>query len=573
LVAPLFKGEDLPQQTEKQRERRIKQILDASKYLAGSGKIKAACIYGGNTSETALTRTVTQVLLVIRNFQPKLMNYVKVFDEGNAAILAVDEWVFERDVDRGFLGEAVAWGLMLPYYSLINTEYLHVEEVKLKKRLVLELLENLVLDFPELSYELRIKPEYFMYQAVLSRARLFPPLAHGISGFLREGAKEENVKKALLGYVEGLRNLEKEGALSFSDGHVKISENFISAARSPRTRIVNLSRNFPRALFASALGIFPKILDIFSQNGESLFKSQKVAMTSQVEVPEKYVFVPTASGLVPLNSGLSVEAIARKTLSVSENERIEVQAIGGILNDVFLIRASTKCGERRLVAKRFRDWSSFKWFPLALWSVGTRTFSILGRSRLEKECAINQLLRSKGFSVPTLRYVSSEERLVFMDYVAGETASTVIKRLAGSKEGKKAKKDLKIIERVGKKLAKVHAIGVALGDTKPENMMIDENGEIYLMDFEQASRGGDKVWDVAEFLYYAGHDIPPLAQTRIAEVIAEAFIGGYLKAGGKAETVKKAANPKYTKVFSIFTFPHIILAISNVCRRVNTSKA
>jgi tRNA A-37 threonylcarbamoyl transferase component Bud32 len=160
-----------------------------------------------------------------------------------------------------------------------------------------------------------------------------------------------------------------------------------------------------------------------------------------------------------------------------------------------------------------------------------------------------------------------------MDYVAGETASTVIKRLAGSKEGKKTKKDLKTIERVGKKLAKVHATRVALGDTKPENMMIDKNGEIYLMDFEQASRGGDQVWDVAEFVYYAGHDIPPLAQTRVAEAIAEAFIDGYLKAGGKAETVKKAANPKYTKVFSIFTLPHIILAISNVCRRVNTSEA
>lgn len=563
----------MPQHTEKQRERLIKQILDASKHFAGSGKVKAACVYGDNTSGLALTRTVTQVLLVIRNFQPKLMNYVRVFDEGNVAILAVDEWVFERDVDRGFLGEAVAWGLILPYYSLMNEEYLRVEEVKLKKRLISELLENLVLDFPELSYELRIKPEYFMYQAVLSRARLFPPMARGTSDFLREGPKGENVKKTLLGYVEGLKDLEKEGALSFSDGHVKISENFVSTARSPKTRIVNLSRNLPRTLFASALGVFPKILDILSQNGESLFRFPRVAMKSQVEVPEKYVFVPTASGLVPLNSGLSVEAIARKVLSASEGERIEVQAIGGILNDVFLIRASTKCGERRLVAKRFKDWSSFKWFPLALWSVGTRAFSILGRSRLERECAINQLLHSKGFAVPTLRYVSSEERLVFMDYVAGETASTVIKRLAGSKGGKKAKKDLKIIERVGKKLAKVHAIGVALGDTKPENMMIDKNGEIYLMDFEQASRGGDQVWDVAEFVYYAGHDIPPLAQTRVAEAIAEAFIDGYLKAGGKAETVKKAANPKYTKVFSIFTLPHIILAISNVCRRVNTSEA
>jgi hypothetical protein len=93
------------------------------------------------------------------------------------------------------------------------------------------------------------------------------------------------------------------------------------------------------------------------------------------------------------------------------------------------------------------------------------------------------------------------------------------------------------------------------------------------MDFEQASRGGDQVWDVAEFLYYAGHDIPPLAQKRIAETIAETFIVGYLKAGGKGETIRKAANPKYTKVFSIFTLPHIILSISNTCRKALTFEA
>jgi tRNA A-37 threonylcarbamoyl transferase component Bud32 len=291
-------------------------------------------------------------------------------------------------------------------------------------------------------------------------------------------------------------------------------------------------------------------------------------MTNYVGIPENYLFLPTASGLTPLGSGLGIEATARKVLSMSDEEKIDVQAIGGILNDIFLVKGSTEFGERKLVVKRFKDWSSFKWFPLALWSVGTRTFSILGRSRLERECAINQLLHSKGFSVPRLLCVSSDERLVFMEYITGETVSKVIRRFADSNGRPKSKKDLKTIERVGKKLAKVHAINVVLGDTKPENVMIDEQGRIYLMDFEQASRGGDRAWDVAEFLYYAGHDISPVAQPDTAEAIANAFITGYLAAGGDAETVRKAANPKYTKVFSVFTMPHIILAIANTCKRV-----
>jgi hypothetical protein len=99
--------------------------------------------------------------------------------------------------------------------------------------------------------------------------------------------------------------------------------------------------------------------------------------------------------------------------------------------------------------------------------------------------------------------------------------------------------------------------------------MIGKKSEIFLTDFEQASRNGDKVWDVAEFLYYAGHNIPPLVDLRVAEQIAGAFIGGYLEAGGTVETVKKAGNPKYTKVFSVFTFPHVMLTLSDICKKAD----
>lgn len=504
------------------------------------------------------------------------MNYVKIVHGRSIAVLAVDEWVFERDVDRGFLGEALSWGLILPYYPLTNEAYFHLQEVELKKRLISELLENLVLDFPTLSRVFYIKPEYFLYQAVLSRVRLFPPMAQDISDFLEDDTKVHDIKNALSGYRKALKALEGEGSISFSDGYVRISDNFASKVRRPKTRLVNLSRTLPRGLFASALEIFPKILNMISQSRELSFRLHRTekdaAIASQLRFPEKYVFIPTASGLVPLSSRLGIEATVRKILRTNEDGKVEIQAIGGILNDVFLVKASTKSGERKLIVKRFRDWSSFKWFPLALWSVGTKTFSILGRSRLERECAMNQLLHSNGFAVPKLLYVSSDERLIFMEYVSGETASKVIKRLGGSDKDKGKKKDLKTVERLGKKLAKVHSVGVALGDTKPENMLINERGEIYLTDFEQAARGGDRVWDVAEFLYYAGHDLSPLAQARTAEVIANAFIAGYLEAGGEVETVRKAANPKYTKVFSVFTLPHIVLAISNACRRAGTHK-
>jgi hypothetical protein len=87
------------------------------------------------------------------------------------------------------------------------------------------------------------------------------------------------------------------------------------------------------------------------------------------------------------------------------------------------------------------------------------------------------------------------------------------------------------------------------------------------LDFEQASHGGDKAWDVAVFLYYSGHYLQPLYSNGKAESITEAFVEGYLKGGGDANTVKKAGNSKYTRIFSVFTMPSIMLAMSNVCKK------
>lgn len=521
----------------------------------------------GPDIESSGKKTV-EALLVVRGFSPKLMNYVKIINGTSVIFVAVDEWVFERDVDRGFLGEALAWGLIIPYLPLINEDYLHRQEIKLKKRLTLEILENLVLAFPELSRELHIKPDYFMYETVMSRAKLFPPMAYN---FEARAGNRGNLISTFNGYVEALKELEREGKIAFSGTYVKIPEKFIAIKQSPRVRLTNLSKTVPRTLFTSFLHVLPAMLNVFSQDLEVLPVLQGIVKgeqraASSIETPEKYVFVPTASGLVPLANKTSIETFARKILSVGEDAKVETEPIGGILNNVYLVRASVDGVEKKAVVKQFKDWSSFKWFPLTLWGVGTRTFAVSGISRLERECATNQFLRSKGFAVPSLLHVSPSERLVFTEYVEGRNVRDVIQKIANPKTSASVRKDLKIIKRIGKKLAKVHALGIALGDTKPENILIGEHGEVYLMDFEQASHNGDETWDIAEFLYYTGHDIPPSFDTHAAELITHAFLAGYLEAGGKVDTVRRAGNPKYTKVFSIFTLPHVMLAISNICR-------
>ena len=141
----------------------------------------------------------------------------------------------------------------------------------------------------------------------------------------------------------------------------------------------------------------------------------------------------------------------------------------------------------------------------------------------------------------------------------------IIKKILSSEE--KAS-ELALVRMVGRKTAEAHKLGVSLGDCKPENIIVTKDGKAFFVDLEQASRDGNQAWDVAEFLYYSGHYASPISPADSTELIAKEFIEGYLEAGGEKETVKKAGSPRYTKVFTIFTPPHVILAISNVCKKM-----
>jgi IS605 OrfB family transposase len=105
------------------------------------------------------------------------------------------------------------------------------------------------------------------------------------------------------------------------------------------------------------------------------------------------------------------------------------------------------------------------------------------------------------------------------------------------------------------------------GDTKPENVLVKPDGSVFLIDFEQASQGGNKTWDVAVFLYYCGHYLQPFYNIAQAEWITKAFAAGYLKAGGCLEDIRNAGLNKYTRIFSIFTMPSTITTIANTCKK------
>ncbi len=229
--------------------------------------------------------------------------------------------------------------------------------------------------------------------------------------------------------------------------------------------------------------------------------------------------------------------------------RVSIRRIGSFVNDVFLVKVD---GEK-LVAKRYTNWVSLKWVTLSLFGLGSVHFSISGKRRMEAEYAFNDLLSRRGIPVPSILGADQKSRTILFSYVSGDQLSSLLPRLAGGNQI--GQREREAAYQAGKLIASAHVLEAALGDTKPENFLIEKRGEVTLVDLEQARYRGDYSWDLAEFLFYSGHYWLSFNKTLAGYV--DAFIKGY-REQGSASTVRAAASPRYVRVFSVWTPPNIL---------------
>ncbi|MFZ7137142.1 MAG: lipopolysaccharide kinase InaA family protein [archaeon] len=545
------------------------KILNICKDIAGSRKITAVCVYGPWACGYADKKTDVNVLLVLDRYLLRLHNYYDTNDDIKISILIVNQSDFERDIKKGWLGEFCAERLLVPYVPLINAEYLENNEIKAKKRTIMELLGNLILEFPESSYDFSIKKDYFMYETMMRKAKLFPPLAYVFQNVTQKNG-EQNIKNIMDGYVKAFKELEKENVIVLFDDHIKITAKHIEAIKNWKNKIPVVIKFLRRMTVTPILRMFSETADsfiqeqrLFTSNNKNIISANH--LVSQLEDPKKHVLLPTPLGTISLADKSDIIDVAKKLLVADKFSKIKIKKIGGVFNDIYLLTITKSDEERKVIVKQFLDWSNLKWLPLSMWSFGTTSFSVLGTSRMEKEYAITNYLHNNGFPVPQIFHISYPKRLLFEEYIQGNELVKTIKQIFEANNIPQAS-DLELVKKAGQIVAKAHGLGVTLGDCKPENFMVTEKG-IFLLDLEQASRNGNKTWDVAEFLYFSGHYSPAMSPTTPAITIAKSFIEGYLQAGGDKKTVIRAASPRYTKVFAVFTSPHILLAMSNVCKK------
>jgi len=550
--------------------------VETCKRLAerNESRIIASCFYGSQVSGYARKASDVDVLLVLEPYRDGVLYHYVPYETRMFSVLVVDKALFEKDVKDAYLGEFVAGRLLTPYQPIASKGYLREAEVAAKTRFARESIQGLVSDYPGLWREIMISPSFFILDKMWRRARIYPPVRYSYLRMLGGSSRQVNLRKMGSGFERALSSLIAEGLVTWNGKYYALTEKAKKQLGSGRAKIVEVAKTIRRVASAYAAhgyaGRGVNLLDVAQEFASKLTREVEAGRSGRaLEEPEKYLFLPSSVGPTSLCERMPIERLPERLGSVDGFREKAVDRLGTTgLNSVFLIRLSRDGEERRVVAKKYRDWRGFKWFPLALWTIGVQRFALRGRSRMANEYSALLHLRRHGFPAPDIIDLSWTDRVLYMQYVEGYGFEELARKAFSSSGA--LDEALSSFSAIGRTLAEVHATGITLGDPKPENILIDERGQVFFLDLEQAVRdGAQPTWDLAELLYYTSH---LTLSARLAKGFAEAVLDGYLGKGDR-QIVRDIASPRYMRVFAVVSAPHVLRAVSEVCKEAGAEGA
>ncbi|MCW4032595.1 MAG: hypothetical protein NWF08_04305, partial [Candidatus Bathyarchaeota archaeon] len=484
------------------KNRLNEEIVSLSNELSNSYDLTASCISSSESLNCLKKSKSCDSLLVLKDYDKGIRyDHRKINKKINVAFLLVDKELFEIDVKKGKIGDFIAGRLLTPFSPLVNPEYLLKMEQAFKKRVIKEEIESLIINHGELSRSIIIKPEYFALVRISKRARTFPPLRNYYSRIFDGKLDNTELNLIMKSFYSPVEDLVKKRLLKPHNGRFLIPYNFIDniVSRRNEKKFVNLKELSQASLYSYLYRSKAGLVDLETISKELMYRMRsdfpKTVKKFEIEDPSNYLSLKVSDKEVSLDDRSSLLEVLKQ---ISPKKEFEIAPLGGALSEVYI--ASTK--NEKLVAKKFTDWHTFKWFALNIVALGAKTFYLSGRTRLENELGINSYLSSKNINVPSIIHVSLPKRILIRKFIDGPQLSEIVKENINKKNiSENAKEDF---NKLGEIFAKTHKLGVEFGDSKPENFTIDHDNRIFAMDLEQSKKGGDFAWDIAEFLFYSG---------------------------------------------------------------------
>ena len=518
---------------------REKEVIERA--CARKGRVHAIAAYGSRVAGYAREDSDYDVLLALDGFKERVRYSYEKFEGLNLSILIVDRRALLEDAERAELGEFVAGRLLNPYIPIMNREFWEDVETRLKRRVMMEEFGELADEFGSLALYMLVPFEYFLFSKLKKRATIYPPALYSYAMTYSGGRAKANVEMALRGFRRAASELMRMGIAREEGGRMVLTEEGLSALRKPafKRKVELIGRGIRQYLVHGLAG---KVgLDIVFKEAYSKVSRSFYEVPEELKEPRRLVelvegaFAPSGDWFSEL----------MRHLGLGEDVKVEMKPLGSFYSTTYLYRLQSGSEERKVVVKRFLDIRSIKWLLVNIVARPARSFEIMPMVRMGNEYSATIELRKAGIGTPKILLVHPKERLMVKEFIEGPSATELLK--AG---------DVGILARA---MASVHRMGYAIGDTKPENMIV-RGDKVYFVDLEQAEKGGDMVWDVAEFLYYSCWFLP---DPRAVEEMARNFVRSY---DFDRSILRRAASERYALPFRSVAEDDMISAVKKILR-------
>ncbi|MEM0097790.1 MAG: hypothetical protein QXY52_05910 [Conexivisphaerales archaeon] len=497
---------------------------------------KAVALYGSQVAGYAKQDSDYDVLALVNGLNGKLKY---IYQKGHAAkysVLLVDTNEALKDAKQASMGEFVVGRLLNPFISIYGESIVKDLEVRYKERVIREESAELFSHYGYFSYHINIPLQYFLFSRLKKRYKIYPPALYSYTMTYSEERVDKNLSMSIPGFRQAASRID---FLELNGDAVRIKEGSKINAPPFRDDFELFERAVKQYIFH---GISGKVgPDVVVSEALSKFKRRRTIKAVNIYLKKPEIMLIIDGVYMLYSSSPEREFFGSKIGGFKQTQGLKVGIVNG----------------KKYIIKRFTGSKHLKWYFLGMIGRPIKLFDISPIQRMYNEYRGTVELERIGFNIPRIEAISIKRPAVIKEYIEGETVLHWIKVFF--KSGSHGE----IITRTGKLLRRLHDKGAVLGDSKPENFLVNKN-DIYLIDLEQSKFNAsvqDKGWDVAEFLYYS---LSFLAKKGMAIKFYDLFFEGY---GEDISVFREAVAQKYSLPFLLITRADILTYYRDVLQK------
>ena len=523
--------------------------------LSKQRKVIGACLYGSKVAGYGGPNSDIDIIVVLRDY-PHTVKYSYLrAEEVKISALIVDFFALQKDAEAGLLGEFVVGRLLHTYDVLINRALFKSIDLIYKRRIILEEIFDIIRTTDILCTEIKFPLEFILFSKIKRRSSIYPAALYSYYKMYTGKYAGANLAFALQGFKEALGELmgRDRDLLVLKRSGTNTDDFVLQIGKKCWVPNKHRERNFIKLKLVKELQTLGSYI-VHAYAGRRVFqytireaqskirrhRSQPICMPEFMVSPREYYWkldeglVFTGRNkkwldLIAKSSGLVRYAISKK---------IRLGDIHSRTMCYTLQDTSAPGHSISVVTKKFGTLKGAKWAALNFWSLSTgphlkHFFKVDPLFRLGNEYKALRYLRNEiGLNTPSVVAINFECKILVTNFVEGQSMSQIIKDSL-KKKSTAGTENIFWIRAAGKNIAVIHSTKSALGNIKPNNVIINNvggvNSRLFFTDLEQfnfnnTEDSGDPVWDIIQFLCWS------LKRTKnipIAKEIVREFFLGY----------------------------------------------